>query len=177
MQHEGYIYRHLSRLPERWSVHDYMRLAYRKSVQDRFHMSEPAYAYARGEDSSRYLNRSTYRLVDGFLRGLGAFTVLVTASEELIKERYKAEREMYPLDKILRANLAFLGMTNGVSPWGEMWKIDVDIHIHLCSDEPFVSDEKLDKIVNLYRERQCCTRLGGHNLEDDYGSNVYKAFV
>jgi len=178
MQSDGYIYRHLSRLPDGWRVRNYMQLAYRKSVQDRFHMSEPAYAFARGEDSSRYLNRETYRLVDGWLRGLGAFTVLVTASEELIESRYDVRREMYPLDKILKANLAFKGLANGMSPWGEYWgRPDIDVHINLCADEPFVSDEKLDAIVKAYHARQCCIRVGEHCNGNSYDTNAYKEFL
>lgn len=161
MKSEGMVYRHLSRMPAGFRFpQQYGELVGRKTVYDRFHMSEPCYAYARGEQGSA-LDPEMYRLVDGWLRGLGAYIVVITADEELIRERYakRAAEEMYPVDFVLKANQAFIEMVRANKYSRECvdvaYQPDFDLHIHLEKGRSeFVSDGQAQLILHYYKIRQ-----------------------
>src|SRR5690349_732982 len=78
----GYTYQHLSKLSSGFNrLTGHLALARRRVIQDRFHLSDLAYRYALKEDQR--LKPEEYRIIDGYLRGLGAYTVVVCADDEL----------------------------------------------------------------------------------------------
>lgn len=180
-QDRGMIYRHLSRLPPGFDTPwQYRSLMGRRTIYDRFHVSEPAYCYARGEASSQ-LSPEKVRLLDGWLRGLGAFTVLITADDDLLRERHakRAADEMYPVETVLRANEAFRWMGNvwvngPMEPTciDERYRFDFDVWLHCTADRPWPSSEQwIDNIVDRYLERQAVLEhvLDSADEAADYG--------
>lgn len=153
---DGYVYRHMTRLPIGF-VHpiDYFPLAMRRAVYDRFHMSEIAYAAARGDDTDLCPER--YRLVDAYLRGLGAYTVVIVADDELIKERWGRD-EMYDQSTVHRANAAFkeVTKTEAMMDNAELFKYDVDCDMVIyCSKHmPYPTDDHVNDVLEKYRMRQ-----------------------
>lgn len=150
----GHTYSHLSRLPDAFHRYwSYVDRAARFVVQDRFHMSEIVYAEARGDGTS--LSPEKYRLVDGFLRGLGAYTIVISCSDDLLVERYKtrAQEEMYKLELVLNVNSFFrhIGRKCG---WKNYNAIDVDFACVCTPSNPFVSDNEVEQILKEYRNRQ-----------------------
>lgn len=144
LQKGGYVYQHLSRLPSGFDrCKGYMALASRCSVRDRFHMSEIIYAKVRKENTA--LSPERYRLIDAHLRMLGAYTVVITAEEELIKARSRDD-EMYSMAQILRANEYFNTKL-------ECW-MDCDAHFHCTVEKPFLTKQDLDHIIDAYARRQ-----------------------
>lgn len=152
----GYIYKHFSRLPKSFDYcNGYMDNAVHNSVQDRYHMSEIVYSKVRREKESP-LTPEYYRLVDGFLRSLGAFTIIITAHENLFKDRMRND-EMYDLDAIIEANRWFWGITRcPPSPYTSM---DWDMHIHCTPEEPFPTDQNIRMAVTEYVSRQAQLRM------------------
>ena len=148
----GWCYAHLG--PEanhaEWhSYWGYRRRASRRVVQDRFHMSQVAYAWARREEPA--VTPYKYALVDAFLREIGGFTVVVTAERDLLSSRY-TRPELYDLDKILRANNAFMGFGRASHECYE--RADVDLHVHCTPKNPWVMSEQVDFILDRYMRRQ-----------------------
>lgn len=157
----GYIYKHFSRLPENFGYYwGYLEHMAPRSVQDRYHMSEIAYAYARGEQQSP-LSPLCYRMVDGYLRTIGAFTVVITADHRLLESRYDKKRhddEMYDKEKVLLANSVFFEMAESksftyLSDAMRNYEVDVDAHIHLTEEKPWPSDQDLRNVLNAYLRR------------------------
>jgi thymidylate kinase len=104
-----HVPRHLSRLPASWAAqphHNYVRLCSPYLVQDRFHVSEPIYARARGEKPM--ITREQYAVVESYLKLVGGFTVVIAAEPELIERRYDAGREMYKLAQVQQVNTYYL---------------------------------------------------------------------
>jgi len=131
-----HVYQHLSRLPTCWrekTVGNYSRLMNAYAVRDRFHMSEPLYAAARGEEPM--LSPGQYRSVDEEVKSHGGYIIVVTADPELIERRYAehAAREMYSLDKVLEVNEGFVAMANG--GWDNYVNPLMDLHVHCTQAE------------------------------------------
>lgn len=153
LQGQGYMPRHLTR-PSRGfdKLWGYVDLACQKTIQDRFHMSEPVYACHRRDSTD--LDPFTYSVVDGYLRLLGSFTVIITADIGLITERYEqhSNREMYSFEMIRGVNSSFQLIANG-----DLWRgysMDWDYHIHCTKEKPWPSEEDLSKVLNRYLLRQ-----------------------
>lgn len=145
-----HVYAHFTRLPSGFDYYwGYRERASRSVVQDRFHMSEVAYAVARGEPSR--LDAETYRLVDGHLRGLGAVTVLLTAGPDLVRSRWD-DGQMYDLGRTLAAAEVYEviagGGDAGVGP------VDLDVVIQLSGGKPYATDDDARAVLELYRRRQ-----------------------
>lgn len=139
----GYDYRHLSRLPPLWDFYySYVSRMSRRVVQDRFHDSELAYSYGRGEDSP--LDEFLYSLVEAQIRLFGGYKVLITCDTHVLKERYKLRRDdMYNLDVITRANEWF--MDN---------KSRFDCTFHLRQTDEYVHPLMIRAIVDNYAAQQ-----------------------
>lgn len=155
MMRNGYIYAHFSRLPGGFDYYTgYRERASRRVVQDRFHLSEIMYAAARGDETS--LSPERYRLVDGFLRELGAYTVVVTTTETELGKRFEAiGDDMYDFDVVRAANHYFMqtAQTSGMFLRdGRAWNVDVDLHVHCPSGYP--TDVNVNAIVTNYIRRQ-----------------------
>lgn len=136
MRENGYVFKAFSKTPPGFHhLHDHLANAVRKSVQDRFHMSNVAYRHATGEQQNTCPEE--YRQVDGSLRAWGAFTVVVTADDELLRERYAelGAREMYPLEIVLRANEWFFRAAKS-KRWNG-FELDVDQHVHCTAADPW----------------------------------------
>jgi hypothetical protein len=160
MQELGYVYQHMSRLPKgfRYPM-QYEEMASRRTVRDRFHMSEVVYATVRGEVSP--LNPERYRWVDGVLRALGAYTVVVLAHEDLIAQRYAAREsvEMYPLAKVIESLHGFVEVTSpksGMKPCfaGKYYRMDYDYVIFCSESQPFPTEHQVKEITLAYLARQ-----------------------
>lgn len=138
----GYVYKHLSRLPDGFHrVLGYRDNAVRRSVQDRFHMSEPVYASMRGEKLR--MCREEYHLVDAQLRLMGALTILITAERSVIEKRFGEKPEMYKLDDVLRVNDGYMILE-------EEWEPDVRWRFHLTDEHPLIDSVTLGRIVQEY---------------------------
>lgn len=148
---QGYVYSHFSRLPPGFDYGwDYLARASRKIVQDRFHMSEQVYARVRGEEPrTTPATPERYRWLDGKLRELGAFTVVVVCEDdELIRERYRVG-EMYDVEKCVAANRGFHFLLRN-----NEGDADVDLVLRTNRGNPFVTDDDVALILTNYLERQ-----------------------
>jgi hypothetical protein len=150
-QENGMVYSHLSRLPPGWDhVRSYIERACRNVVQDRFHMSEPVYARVRGEETK--LTPEKYRLVDAYLRTLGAVHVVIVASLESTIARRWREGEMYDLNKVIHANTLFKTMA---WPPHSVYRPDVDfvfVAEELTDDAAF--SRAINEVLNLHAQRK-----------------------
>jgi len=129
----AYQYQHLTRLPPGFHRYwGYLPRMGRNLVQDRFHDSEMAYCY--GRDENCMLTEETYQLVQAQLDLLGAYKVVITATENLLEERFKRKHkdEMYTISVIQRANEWFIDngsrfdceiSCNGSNLWPEIGEI------------------------------------------------------
>lgn len=149
-----HVYHHLSRLPDSFDRYwGYYRLASPFVVQDRFHMSEPLYAWARGDEPGKYgLTPERYRQVDGMLRLVGAFTVVLFAADPVIlDQRFDKSREMYGLDLIRQVNFAYRDVY-----LHRQWRgyyFDFDMLWGATLECPFPTDALKNEIVDRYCER------------------------
>jgi len=151
VQRCGHVYSHLGKLPSGFSASQYLSIASTWLVQDRFHLSELACRMVDVEPVR--LCPETYRLVDAGLRMLGAFTVVITATSELIAQRFAARGDaMYNLQQIQSQNDAFLSLAtrSAKSPWSE-YAPDVDLHIHVDDDTDAL--RFVYQVVTAYRRR------------------------
>lgn len=148
-EHGPWIPAHLSLPPKMWqSPSSYFQHMSRYVVQDRFHMSEIAYAFAARGGKTR-LTPYRYSLVDAKLRQLGGYTVVIIADKAFLREQWKGcnREEMYGLDVILRANEEFeqICVTH---------EVDVDIVIRCDNGFPAKQTGVIDYIVQKYLQRQ-----------------------
>jgi thymidylate kinase len=108
LQERGYEIQHLSRLPH---GHDrcwhYVQRMNQNAIFDRFYLSEIAYAEAR-EDTFKPFSSEHLRWVHANAQIHGVYTILLLAepAREVLEPRYR-DGEMYNLDVILKANIAF----------------------------------------------------------------------
>ena len=168
----SYTYRHLSKLPLSWMFPgSYYPHISRYVVQDRFHMSELAYRYAR--DEPQVLTIEAYRYIDGWVRSVGGLTVVFTADEGWLTSRPKRE-EMHTAVQHMRADLAFRDIASQMFAG---YQCDVDLHFHL-TDYP--SDWMIKIIEEHYYARQeALSEVGrqvhylhGHHLPPRYPEHV-----
>lgn len=166
----GYIYRHLSKLPD--GFHRYWHhaaLASRCIVQDRFHMSD--IVYRRVEGVKLETTPETYRALDGYLRGYGSFTVVVTATQELIASRIGRE-EMYPPEKIYHANQLYHDLVTEPAHHDQvlqLYRPDWDYHIECTPNHPYPDETDITNILAAYYIRQkFVTEQTNHNYTNLY---------
>ena len=155
----GWVYSHFSRLPDEFHrYHDYLPFMARRQVMDRFHMSEIAYAEARGDEQIQFPEQ--YKLLDARLRLFGAYTVVVTATNAVLEATYH-DKQMYDLALIKRANVVFQRIVS--KPTYVDWDcVIVAERDHFPSDSPLV-----DQIVEDYLQRQSLiTTLNGGNCRE-----------
>ena len=157
----GHVYAHFGKLPARWDYFwSYLpHMAY-NAVMDRFHLSEVVYRQARGENCK--LSAETYRLLDAKLRLIGGVTVVFTADEELLCERFETlkARELHNLEQILKANQLF-------HDYVSMRQHDVDFHFHLTRDQPHVQEWMAREVLTLYLHRRCSIRAINERMNID----------
>jgi thymidylate kinase len=140
-----HIYSHFTRLPRGFDYHwGYTDRISPDIVQDRFHLSELAYAVARGETPN--LDEWSYKLVDARLRLAGGFTIVITADQDLIKNRWD-ESQMYNLDRTLRAADQYMELVHRSPP---RW-IDIDMTFHCTTEKAYVTDHEVRDIVERYQ--------------------------
>jgi thymidylate kinase len=142
----GYTYQHLTRLPDTHDrCWDYLAIAGARTVRDRFHMSEWVYSRARRDGSEHLLSPSAVHYIDGVLRTIPTFTIVITTVEELLRERYEERKaeEMFPLSVVLRANEEFHKVVAGhIMDWS--YKIE-------CTKKhPFPDASDLDFAIEQY---------------------------
>ena len=150
-QGHGHIYAHFSRLPKNHDfLYGYLERASPRIVQDRFHMSEPVYAYVRNEQTP--LKPERYRLIDGYLRQLSAYTVVITCTaDELFHYRYErhAEREMYRVDQVIKANDGFQQMISEQTDYRPDWDHLITVNV----ENPYPTESDIQTILREYNER------------------------
>jgi thymidylate kinase len=155
------VYAHFTRLPPSFDYYwGYVERMGRRVVQDRFHLSEIAYAQARGETPK--LCPETYRLVDGRLRLIGAYMVLVTATEELVRSRWDPT-QMYDVEKTVKACQIYNDIARSVGSGRDYhgyWP-DVDMIITCSEGSPYVTDDAVDRVLGEYRRRQAAVDHAG----------------
>jgi len=140
------VYKHFTRLPPGFHrFWGYVDNAVQRSVQDRYHMSERAYSFGRG-DKALYLTDEMYRLVEAHLALLGSYTVVLTASESLLKQRWR-EGEMYDLNLVLRVNEYYHRTVTSKTFAYDMW-------FHFTEDQPYLTAVQERYIIDRYIERQ-----------------------
>lgn len=145
------VYSHLSRLPLSWQFPDsYEDHVQRFTVRDRFHMSELVYTELRGEQQS--LLPAHYRLVDAWLREVGAVTVLITCDGDRLQPSDR--NEMYSFDAIYKANKLYEALRSGNAFYA--YSPDLDIHLHLekSAGFPGENDNFVREILKLWTTRQ-----------------------
>lgn len=144
---DGHIYAHFTRLPRDFDRYwGYRERMSTHVVQDRFHLSEIVYAYARGDESP--LCPDTYRLVDAAVRQLAGFTVLITADDALIGKRWHGD-QMFSLDLTLATNERY----SKLGAFFTDYEIDIDYRFHCTEQEPYVTDRAVAEILERYRRR------------------------
>ena len=136
-----HIYKHLSRLPEKWDYYwSYLSEFSYSTVQDRFHDSELAYANARGDTT--FLDHRTYRLLDAWIQSRGTVSIVICADESLIRSRFEETGDdMYDIDIILKANEWFIDNRDSF-----------DVAISCDDEKQFPSDTMAAKIVQNYMQ-------------------------
>lgn len=144
-----HIYRHFSRLPDKFDRYfGYDEAAMTHSVQDRFHMSEPIYAFVRQDLTP--LDQWTYRMVEANLRLCGAYiVVLYFADPILIQDRWR-EGEMYNVEQVQSANTAFSSMCN-VGDW-RGYQSSVDWASCFDREHQFLSEVETAALCEAYME-------------------------
>lgn len=141
----GWTYQHLSRLQDAFDRYwGYVERTCGTVVQDRFHLSELAYARARGDVTP--LTEETYRLVDAEVRRAGGFTVMILPSDDLVRRRWDAG-QMYQLPTVLRAAEAFR-RARELFPWA-----DVDLEVRCDDGKPYADERDVDEVLRRYRAR------------------------
>lgn len=145
----GHVYSHFTRLPPGFDYYwGYAERVGRGLVQDRFHMSEVAYAQARGEEPR--LDKWDYRLVDSLVRRVGGVTVLITGTQELVRSRWDAG-QMYDVKKTLAAAQVY----EDIAAQPLMYQyVDQDYLIRCTSDRPYPTEHDVGAVLDLYRQRQ-----------------------
>lgn len=137
----GWHYEHLGLLEVGWDYYwDYIIRIRRRVVQDRFHLSEWVYGNAiRGES---LITADVLRLVSATVRLTGGIIVVITTSEENIRERY-TDTEMFSVDQIQKVNSMFFDIGKHES---------VDYHVNI-GETGHVTDF-VDEIATRYQELQ-----------------------
>jgi thymidylate kinase len=145
----AHVYSHFTKLPPEFDYYwGYAERMSRHVVQDRFHVSQPCYAAARGEEPFGLLVREGYRLVDARLTLLGGLTVLLTADPRLLEDRWHAG-QMYALERTIEAARWFDRIAAGEFPW-----INVDFHHRSSERELYATNKFLDRVLEEYSYRQ-----------------------
>lgn len=137
----GLMYLHLGPMPADWDECNYMSLASRHAVFDRFHLSEMVY--------SRVLDRKTcivnHRLLHSALMcRFGIFVVTIIAEPELIQQRFVDTEQMYELSQTLQCNDSF---KNHMHPF-------TDLYIRTSVTAPFPTTAHANEVTHLWKKRQ-----------------------
>lgn len=158
LANDGYMYRHLSRPSPGFDKYwGYVQLSGRGTVYDRFHMSEVVYALCRGDDTM--LMPETYRFVDGYLRMLGVYTVVVVHDDNDVlmkRHRQRACEEMYGAEMTAKCNDVFRAVESADGLILDEWsgRMDFDRFIHCSRDKPWPTDDDVQEILAEYEQRQ-----------------------
>jgi thymidylate kinase len=147
-RHLDWSYQHLGRLPEGFDrLNGHLQLASPRLVQDRFHMSDIVYRRALCEEQK--MTPEIYQAIDN---QINAFTVVVVCnSDELLAERYAKRAELYPLDRVLKANDLYSSLVCGLAFKEFAPKFDGVI----ATDEthPFPDSEDISKLLEDYCDK------------------------
>lgn len=139
-RNQAWVYQHMTRLPPAWNYHrDYMKLYSDNVIMDRFHMSEPAYASARGDQSG--LDHLAYQMLDGELISRGAVQVVIIPSDEVIRARWGRD-EMYTLDTVLACAAKYREFVQSRTKWFDYAITVNEPEIDLSREVKLVADLK-----------------------------------
>lgn len=155
----AYEYGHSGIPPSDWDYYwSYVKRMRPNIVQDRFYLSEVAYGTVARKKTR--VTGKTMRLLQAQLRLVGAFTVVLTAPDGLIKDVYgrHEKEEDFSLDEILAVNHFFQGMLNRSDYY------DIDYSMDACQYRTgWEGAYTVDEIVDLYLEVQ--KHLAGTAME------------
>lgn len=150
-----HIYSHFTRLPDLFDFYwGYVERMSRCIVQDRFHLSEIVYSRVRGDTPK--VPPEWYRILDGKLRTLGAYTVVINADPELVRSRFDSTTQMYTLDQTLRCVELFKQVSRDRSDKEKIagYEIDIDYVFNCTKETPYVTDTAIGQIIGGYCYRQ-----------------------
>lgn len=98
-----WVYTHFTKLPDCWRFpDDYVPHIIRHVVRDRFHMSDVAYRYARGE--AQRFTEHTYLCIDARVRLVGGMTVVIFADSEARLRQNSGPHQMHSYEQHRRAD-------------------------------------------------------------------------
>lgn len=145
-----WVYRWFTKLPGCWRYPtDYVPHVARFVVQDRFHMSEIVYRAARQEE--QLMSPLAYRWLDGYLRGVGAFTVVLTTTDERARS-VPAGGQMHDAETHVRVNRLYRSIANGRD---ERYRPDFDyVYCPFGKGWPAEDNALVQLVVDLYVSRQ-----------------------
>lgn len=162
-------YVHFSRLPDSFHRYfDYLPYIKPLNVLDRFHMSEPVYASARG-DKELKTNQVWYSAIDRAILANGGVTVLITVDLDLLDSRWTDE-EMYDLKTTKMAAVEFRDISQGLSSFGI--HPHFDLHFHCTKDKPFLTDE--DAQIIVFAHQLSCNRAAYLKATNEF-PHLFKA--
>jgi thymidylate kinase len=141
-----YTYQHLGKLPAEFDRYwGYVDLFGKYVVQDRFHLSELAYA---GVNGLKPFDRHNYSLIDSYLHSRGAFVVLITASRSILHERYREGEQIFSLEEVYRVNDLFESIA-----CGDVDYPTIDGHFYCDRSHPYVTAMDLAATAQEYLYR------------------------
>ncbi len=151
----GLLYQHISKPPGSWPVpQGYIDLVNQHTVRDRFHLSDIAYKLAT--KNRLLLTAQTLDIIEAHLTMVGCFTVVITAEDCLLEQRFAKlqEREMYDLETILKANLQYKNLVDRKTTLSQ--HCNINYHIHCDKHKLWPTAEDLMTIISLYHEKLQC---------------------
>jgi hypothetical protein len=162
---EGYpvIPQHFGLLPDDWDFYwDYLGFINRRTVMDRFIMSEVVYGHVVRSGSR--ISPEIYRLLDAHLILQGSVTVVITATsdrmEQQVELKFAGRNEVFEPAQIEKANEGFRKLvqkphTRMGDCWSYSYVCNFDVHyeMELGSMYPSSNLKLIDQIIKLYIKR------------------------
>jgi hypothetical protein len=161
---EGYpvILQHFGLLPDDWDFYwDYLGFMNRRTVMDRFIMSEVVYG-----NVTRYGSRISpeiYCMLDAHLTLQASVTVVITATDDWMKRQcelvYEGRDEMFKPDEIVKVNAGFRDMVykrDEPHHWSYPFNCHWDITYNICEPNaimPSSSEGLIKHILDLFIAR------------------------
>lgn len=157
------VYSHFTKLPETFHhVLGYLPHMQRMVIRDRFYVSRMA--YSRACMNQRDLSARDWAYLDGRAAAYGALHVIFTADDEDLRQRFKAEREMYDIERILAANREFKGVAEDAEGRPGY------LHFHLAPGE--FASKHVAKIADEWMAGQSYLNFLIENQCKDYTKNL-----
>lgn len=154
------IPQHFGLLENSWDFCEmYLKYMNRRTIMDRFIMSEVVYGNVIREKSR--ITPEIYRILDSHLRLQGSVTVVIIAEDDWlyrqISERYDKRDEKFSRDQILEVNRGFNDLVHHRgNQWSLKFNCDCDFVYLTTKVQGYVSnnEEFMTRVVEKYLKRQ-----------------------